>query len=146
MNPFNTNLIKPANFTEATRVLGKQGNARGFAEDTIVYLTHKSIATAKFENRKNLRVVGGTEEKPVRIYVESGMNTVEVVSGHVHIAPTSQWGNVVCANEGTTVTIEADESSKITLEGGGSFVAKTSGSTNRLRYGHLTDIKILQDA
>jgi len=127
------NLVEPKNFTESSRILGKQANAAGFPEDTIVYLHFKNLASARFANRKNLRVIGGTEEKPVRIYVESGMNTVEVVSGHAIIEPASGWGNVVYTHEGATVTIDTDGFSKITLEGEGTVLTKYIEAKKPLR-------------
>lgn len=139
-------LVEPKNFTEASRILGKQSNAAGFPEDQIVYLYHKNLAPARFVNRRNLIVNGGTEEKPVRIYVESGMNTVEVVSGHAIIEPASGWGNVVFIHAGATVTIDTDGFSKITLEGEGTVLTKEIVAKKPLRDFTKSGVKYLVSA
>lgn len=144
MNIFAANLVSPDSFTEVAKIVGKHSNVRGFPEGDIVYLTTRNITPAR--GQKNLLVVGGTEEKPVRIYIESGANTVQIMSGHVHIQPASDYTNNVIANEGTTVTVEVDETSDINVSGDGTVMVKAECATNRVRDYTSKGIKILENA
>lgn len=125
-------IITPATFSETNRILGKAGNRKGFAPDSVVYLHARNISSMRNLHR-SVEVQGGTAENPVRIYVESGFNTIRVLTGHVIIRSVSSAGNVITAAANTVVDIESDATSKVTVEGAGK-VTFTCGSTeNRLR-------------
>lgn len=145
MSMFTTDFITPANFTESARILGLQKNRKGFADNTVVYLHHRNLSSTRMPGRQ-LNVIGGTEEMPVRILVESGMNTVNVLEGHVEITSDSIWGNVVHANAGATVTIKADAGRKVTVSGHGKVIFRTDNTTNRLRdcTANGVDIRVLE--
>lgn len=136
-------VITPDTFAEATRILSKKANVKGFAPNTAVYLSYLTISPSnRARTHKNMVVTGGTAENPVRIYVESGMNVIEIVSGHVEIACESNFGNVVYAHENATVAIEADCGRKISVAGDGVVTFKTNDVKHRLRDNTTQGIEV----
>jgi hypothetical protein len=128
------NVIEPQNFTEASRILSRKSNAKGFPENSVVYLYNQTLSSStRSKVDRNMVVVGGTAERPVQVYIESGMNVVEVVSGHAVLACESNYGNVVYAQEGSTVTIESAPNRKVTVTGDGDITFKSTSAENRLR-------------
>lgn len=141
----NLNVIEPKNFTEASRILGKKANAKGFDTDSVVYLHSETLSPSRRSSTdKNMVVVGGTAEAPVRIHVESGMNVIEVVSGHAEITCDSPYGNVVYAQEEATVIVKASASRKVSIGGEGDITFKTQSADHRLRDNTpKTTVKVL---
>lgn len=126
--------VRPSTYTLTEIILSNASDEKVLQKDreAIICLDNLNVDPGRQLRERTIEVVGGTEEKPLRLNVSTDYLNLIILNGHVDIVFTGRRWNKLYISRASHATISVSPRQKITLEGQGSALVITA-SKNRVQ-------------